>query len=209
VQSPIDLLSTAKFAVLAASTVTNTGPSRIMGDLGVSPGTAVTGFPPAKLVHGGMMHAADDAAAQAHLDLGTVMDTANLLNECFTDKTGNLGGMTIYPGLYTTAGSMELTSGDLTLDAQGDGDAVFIFKTATTFVSTVGRQIFLAGGAKADNIFWVIGSSATLGGNSVMHGTVMADQSITVGGGATVNGRVLARVAAVGLNANAINLPPK
>ena len=102
---------------------------------------------------------------------------------------------------------LAISSGDLTLDAQGDPDAVFIFQMASTLTTTSGRAVILSGGAKASNIFWQVGSSATLGSTSAFAGTIMADQAITLGTGATLNGRALARIAAVALDSNTVTVP--
>src|SRR5205823_5486881 len=120
---------------------------------------------------------------------------------------GDLGGQTLTPGLYTSTSSLEISSGDLTLDAQGDVNAVFIFQMASTLTTTVGRQVILSGGAKAANVFWQVGSSATLGTGSVFKGNILALASITVTTGAAVEGRLLARTAAVTLDSNIIGLP--
>jgi hypothetical protein len=120
---------------------------------------------------------------------------------------GNLGGQTLAPGLYKSTSTLAISSGDLTLDAQGDANAVFIFQLGSAFTSTVGRQIILAGGAKAANIFWQVGSSATLGANSVFKGNILALASITAGTGAAIEGRLLARTAAVSLDANVLGTP--
>ena len=120
----------------------------------------------------------------------------------------NLGGQTLAPGLYKSTSSLSVSSGDLTLDAQGDGSAIFIFQMASTLTTTAGRQvILLAGGAKSANVFWQVGTSATFGSTSSFQGTVMADQAITMNSGATINGRVLARIAAVALDSNVIVKP--
>jgi hypothetical protein len=120
---------------------------------------------------------------------------------------GNLGGLTLTPGLYKSTSSLEISSGDLTLDAQGNANAVFIFQIASTLTTTAGRQVILSGGAKAANIFWQVGSSATLGTTSVVKGTIMADQSITLATGATLDGRALARIAAVTMDSNTVTIP--
>src|SRR5207237_3022098 len=120
---------------------------------------------------------------------------------------GNLGGQTLTTGLYKSTSSLEISSGDLTLDAQGDANAVFIFQMASTLTTTSGRQVILSGGARAANVFWQVGSSATLGTTSVFKGTIMADQSITLTTGATLDGRALARIAAVTLDANVVTAP--
>jgi len=115
--------------------------------------------------------------------------------------------MTLPPGLYKSTSSLEISSGDLTLDAQGDANAVFIFQIASTLTTTSGRQVILAGGAKAANIYWQVGTSAVLGTTSVFKGIIMADQSITLTTGAILEGRALTRVAAVTLDSNTITVP--
>jgi hypothetical protein len=206
-QAPVVLGAAANFAVLAGSTVTNTttGVTMVTGDLGVSPGTAVTGFPPG--VVSGATHAGDAAAAQAQLDLTTAFNDAAGRTVGAVTVAGNLGGQTLTPGLYKSTSSLEISSGDLTLDAQGDANAVFIFQMASTLTTTAGRQVILSGGANAANIVWQVGSSATLGTMSVFAGTILADQSITLTTGATLNGRALARSAAVTLDANNVTIP--
>jgi hypothetical protein len=121
--------------------------------------------------------------------------------------TGNLGGLTLTPGLYKSSGALEISSGDLTFDAKGNANAVFILQIASTLNTTPGRKVILAGGAKASNIFWQVGTSATLGTTSVFKGTIMADQSISMATGASIEGRLLARIAAVTLAANTIVRP--
>jgi hypothetical protein len=204
-QASVVLASSGGFAVLAGSTVTSAGASTVNGDLGVSPGTAVTGFPPG-LVNG-TIHAGDSAAAQAELDLTTAYNDAAGRTVGAVTVAGNLGGLTLTPGLYKSTSSLEISSGDLTLDAQGNANAVFIFQMASTLTTTSGRQVILSGGAKAANIFWQVGSSATLGTTSVFKGTIMADQSITLNTGATLDGRALARIAAVTMDSNIVTAP--
>jgi hypothetical protein len=204
-QLPVALASAGNFVVLAGSTVTNTGPSSVTGDLGVSPGTAVTGFPPGAIV--GAQHAGTPTAAQGVADLTTAYNDAAGRTLCPVTVAGNLGGQTLAPGLYKSTSSLEISSGDLTLDAQGDGNAVFIFQMASTLTTTAGRQVILTGGAKSANVFWQVGTSATLGTTSAFRGTIMADQAITLNTGATLNGRALARIAAVTLDSNTIVKP--
>lgn len=201
-QASVALRSAGNLAVLAGSTVTSTGATSVTGDLGVSPGTAVTGFPPGILV--GAQHAGDPASAQAIGDLTTAYNDAAGRTLCAVTVAGNLGGQTLVPGLYKSTSSLEITSGDLTLDARGDPAAVFIFQMASTLTTTSARQVILRGGARAGNVFWQVGSSATLGTASVFQGTIMADQAITLGTGATLNGRVLARIAGVSLDSNTV-----
>lgn len=204
-QDPVPLGNAGSFAVLAGSTVTNTGPTSVTGDLGVSPGTAITGFLPGVIIGG--RHAGNLTSANAIASLTVAYNDAAGRTLCPVSIAGNLGGQTLNPGLYKSTSSLEITSGDLTLDAKGDASAVFIFQMATTLITTTGRQVILAGNAKASNIYWQVGSSATFGSESVFHGTVMADQSITMGNLATINGRLLARIAKVELDANAIIVP--
>lgn len=205
-QAPIALLSNATFAVLAGSTVTSTGLTTITGDVGVSPGSAVSGFLPGIIV--GAVHAGDSVSALAMADLTTAYNDAAGRTLCPVTINGNLGGQTLAPGLYKSTSSVEISSGDLTLDAKGDATAVFIIQVASTLTTTAGRKVFLVGNAKAANVFWQVGSSATLGTTSVMHGTILADQAITMKTGAVLTGRLLARIAAVSLDSNTIVLPP-
>jgi hypothetical protein len=202
-QAPIALGSTATFGVLAGTTVTTIPTTTINGDLGVSPGNTVTGSP----IVNGTLHLGDPAAAQAQLDLTTAYNDAKDRTVEPVSMAGNLGGLTLAPGLYKSTSSLEISSGDLTLDASGDPNAVWIFQMASTLVTTVGRQVILSGGAQAANVYWQVGSSATIGGNSVFKGTILAAQSITMNTGATLEGRVLARVGAVALDANTITVP--
>jgi hypothetical protein len=204
-QAPVALGSAATFVVLAGSTVTNTDATTVTGDLGVSPGTAVTGFPPGTVT--GATHAGDPAAAQAQIDLTTAFNDAAGRTVGAVTVAGNLGGQTLTPGLYKSTSSLEISSGDLTLDAQGNATAVFIFQMASTLTTTAGRQVILSGGAKAANVFWQVGSSATLGTTSVFKGNLLADQSITLDNGATLDGRALAQIGAVTLDANTITKP--
>ena len=204
-QAPVVLGAAGNFAVLAGSTVTSTGASQVTGDLGVSPGTAVTGFPPGTV--NGTIHAGDPAAAQAIADLTTAIGDAAGRTVGPVSVAGNIGGQTLTPGLYASTSSLAISSGDLTLDAQGNANAVFIFQIASSLTTTSGRQVILAGGAQSSNIFWQVGSSATIGTNSVFKGTIMALQSITLATGATLDGRALAEIAGVTLQGNTITKP--
>jgi ice-binding like protein/exosortase sorting signal-containing protein len=194
----------SSFAVLGGSTVTNTGPTIVTGDLGVSPGSAVTGFPPG-IVTGGTIHAADAVAAQAQTELTTVYN--NLANAaCNTVLTGqDLGGMTLTPGVYCFASSAQLT-GTLTLDAQGNPNAVFLFQMGSTLTTASASSVLLINGASSCGVFWQVGSSATLGTGTVLAGNIVALTSITLNTGASVSGRALARNGAVTLDNNQVTI---
>ena len=201
-EAPVDLGDADSYAVLAGSTVTNTGPTEIRGDLGVSPGSAVTGFPPGE-VQDGSIHTADGHAEDAKDDLVTAYNDA--AGRPTTDNiNADLGGQTLVPGVYE-GGGLSVT-GTLTLDAEGDSDAVFIFKASSTLVTASGSNISLTGDADACNVFWQVTSSATLGTNSDFVGTIMALTSITANTGASVEGRLLARNGAVTLDTNDVEV---
>jgi hypothetical protein len=203
----VPLLTAGNFKILAGSTVTNTGPTTITGgNLGLSPGSAVTGFPPGILTPPAVMHVTDPIAAQAQLDLTAAYLYAAGLPPG-TSLPGNMSGLTFTPGVWTNASSVMLSAGNVTLDAQGDANAVFIFQIGSTLTTIGSTQVVLAGGAQAKNIFWQVGSSATLGTNSIFYGTIMALQSITLDTGATLHGRALARNGAVTLDANTVDDP--
>jgi hypothetical protein len=188
------------FSVLAGSTVTNTGSTVISGDLGLSPGTAVTGFPPG--LASGATHIADGAAAQAQATLTAAYKDAAGRSGAIT-KTGDLGGQTLTAGVYKSTSSLGIT-GDLTLDAQGNPAAVFIFQIGSTLTTASGSHIVLVNGAKACNVFWQVGSSATLGTASIFKGNIMALSSITVTTGVNLEGRALAENGAVTLDSDVI-----
>ena len=208
-QPPVNLGSAANFAILAGSTVTSVGPTIINGDLGVSPLTAVTGFPPGT-VNGTTRVSPDPTVAIAKTDLSTAFtDAENRSTNVIVQATGELGGLTLAPGLYKApAGSFAITSVDLTLDAQGDSSAVWIFQMpSSTLTVGNGRQVILAGGAQASNIYWQVGSSATLGTTVIFKGNILASQSITLQTGATLDGRALTQIAAVTLDSNTVTKP--
>src|SRR5579863_10156901 len=203
--APVGLGTAGSYAVLAGSTVTNTGPSVISGNLGVSPGTAVTGFPPGT-VNSGTIHAADAAAGDAQADLTTAYNDA-----AGRVKSASIGGFigahqTFAPGVYNATSSLDV-GGSLTLDAHGDPNAVFIFQAGSTLGTDTGTTIRLTNGAQACNVFWQVGSSATLGTGSTFQGTILALTSITVQTGDTITGRALARNGAVTLDDDTIIVP--
>jgi hypothetical protein len=202
--SGINLRSANPFAILAGSGVTNTGGTIINGDLGTSPTATITGAPTVN----GQIHAADPIAAQAEIDLTTAFNEArDRAGTPTISLPGELSGLTLAPGIYKNATSTMLSSGSVTLDAQGDPNAVFIFQMGSTLTTLSGTQVILAGGAKAANIYWQVGSSATLGTNSIFRGNILADQSITLTTGAAMEGRALARIGAVALDSNNVTLP--
>ena len=203
--APVGLGTAGSFAVLAGTTVTNTGPSTISGDLGVSPGTAVTGFPPG-IVSNGTIHSADGVAAGAQSDLTTAYNDA-----AGRSPTANVpafigAGQTLAPGVYKASSSLDV-GGSLTLDAGGDPNAVFIFQAPSTLVTDSASSVILTNGAQACNVFWQVGSSATLGTNSAFTGSILALTSISVNTGDTIAGRALARNGAVTLDDDTITSP--
>jgi len=203
-QPPVGLGTALSFAVLAGQGVTNTGPSVVNGDLGTYPNAAVTGFPPG-LVNG-TIHAADAVALQAETDLTTAYNDAAGRTPVTTIAT-ELGGRSLGPGVYNSSSGTFQITGTLTLDAQGNPNRVFIFQTASTLITASSSTVSLLGGAQACNIFWQVGSSATLGTTSTFRGNILALTSIQVQTGATVEGRALARNASVTLDNNVFTLP--
>lgn len=186
------------YAVLAGSTITNTGPSWITGKMGLSPGTSVSGFPPGT---SGQRDVANAAALQAKNDLTIAYNNA-AGQVPFTTLTGNLGGRTLVAGTYRFSSSAQLT-GTLILN----GGGVYIFQIGSTLTTASSAAVRLIGGARPCNVFWKVGSSATIGTATTMVGTIMAQASITMTTGATLNGRALARTGAVTLDTNRIIQP--
>jgi hypothetical protein len=154
------------------------------------------------------MHAGDAAAAQAMANFSASYRDAMARSIAPVAVTEDLGGKTFTPGLYRSAASLAITTGDLTLDAKGDNNAVFIFQAASALTITTGRQVTLVGGAKAFNVFWIVGTSATLGANSVFRGSILADESVSLDEGASLDGRLSARTGTVTLRSNVIVSPP-
>jgi hypothetical protein len=193
------------FAVLGASAVTNTGPTVVTGDLGIWPSTAssITGFPPG--IVNGATHPGDAVAQQAQTDVtaayndlaGQACNPGNVL-------TGiDLGGLTLTPGVYCFSTSAQLT-GTLTLDAQGNSAAVFVFQIGTTLTTASGSRVLVINNGSSCNVFWQIGSSATLGTTTAFAGNILALASITLNTGAVAPGRALARTGAVTLDTNGV-----
>src|SRR5579872_4969932 len=203
-QLPVALGSAANFGVLAGSTVTSGGATVVNGDLGLWPGSSITGFPPGKVV--GTKHITDPTAKAAQGDLTTAFNDAAGRTTAPVTVAGNIGGQTLPPGLYKSTSSLMISSGDLTLDGQGNPNAVFIFQITSTLITTSGRQVILIGGAQAANVFWQVGASATIGTTSGMKGTIMAHDSISFDTGATLQGRALAQIGQVSLLGNAVTV---
>lgn len=197
--------STSTYGVLAGSTVTNIGTTGISGtagsDVGLSPGTSYTGN--TTVTRLGVDHINDVAAAAAKVDLVQAYDDLSIPTAT-TLLASNLGGQTILPGTYMTSDGIYSNSGALVLNAAGDSSAVFIFRSATTLTTSVSSSMTLTGGAQASNVYWQVGSSATLGVNSTFVGHIYALTSITANTGASIQGQLLARNGAVTLDGNTI-----
>jgi Ice-binding-like len=195
----VGLGTAASFSVLGGSTVTNTGPTTMFGDLGLAPGSSVTGAP---LVLGAT-HVDDAVAIQAKTELTTAYnDAAGRPTEGSAGT--DLAGQTFTAGVRTASSSLLLSSGSVILDAQGDPNAVFIFQVGSTLITGSNTTVQLINGAQACNVFWQVGSSATLGTGTKFVGTVMAAETITANTAATIHGRLLAQTAAVNLDTNTI-----
>nr|WP_026912149.1 ice-binding family protein [Patulibacter minatonensis] len=188
------------YAVLGGSAVSNTGPSTILGDLGVAPGNAISGFPPGTVT--GTIHDNDANALQAASDLVTAYDDA-AGRRTTAPITADLAGRTLVSGVYTATSSLGL-SGTLTLDAKGDPGAVFVFQAGSALTAGSGSSVRLVNGAQACNVFWKVGSSATIGMASAFTGTILARTSISLTTSATLDGRALARNGAVTLDSNTV-----
>jgi len=195
----VNLGAASGFGVLAGQSVTNTGASMVHGDLGIWPGNTLTGAPGVS----GTTHLGDPTAQSAQGALTAAYNDA-AGRAAGSTIAGDLGGLTLAAGVYKSTSTLEITSADVTLDAGGNSNAVFIFQIASSFTVGVGRQVILTGGADPSRIFWQVGSSATLNTNSNVSGNILALTTISMGTGAALNGRALARNASVTLLANTI-----
>lgn len=196
--------TTTNFAVLAGSAITNTGPTTLTGDLGLSPGSSVTGFPPGHV--NGAIHVDDAVAVQAKSDLVTAYNSA-ASQPCTSTLSGDLGGRTLVPGVYCFTSSAQLT-GTLTLNGGGDPNAVFIFKIGSALTTASSSRVSMINGG-ACGVYWQVGSSATLGTDTSFLGTMLVNTSITLNTRATIlPGRALAESGAVTLDSNQITRPP-
>lgn len=199
----VPLSTAASFAVLAGSGITNTGATVTTGDIGSFPTTTIGGFPPGTV--GGTNHAGDAVTQGAKTALTTAYLDAESRTPVTTVPT-ELGGTILTAGVYTAASGTFGLTGSLTLDGQGDPSAVFIFQMPTTLTTATGSNVTLTGSAQSCNVFWQVGSSATLGGATTFRGTILALTSITLVTGATIDGRALARNGAVTLDTNTITI---
>lgn len=207
----IDLGSAANFAVLAGSGVSNTGvTTQITGDVGAFPTATINGLLAGNVI-GTLYVVADPIVGLAKTDLTTAYNDAQGRSVNAISLPGQLGGLTLAPGLYVNSSTSGISgtgaNGILTLDAGGNPNAVWIFRMGSTLITDAGTSIVLAGGAQAKNIYWSVGTSATLGTNSAFFGNILADQSITLTTGATLIGRALTRIGAVTLDTNTVIKP--
>jgi hypothetical protein len=195
----VGLGTAASFSVLGGSTVTNTGPTTMFGSLGLSPGSSVTGAP--------------HVLGETHVDDAVAIGAKNSLTTAYNDAASrpsngsagsDLSGQVFLPGVRSASSSLLLSSGSVTLDAEGNPDAVFIFQIGSTLITGSNTSVVLTGGAQACNVFWQVGSSATLGTGTSFVGTIMALATITANTAATIHGRLLASTGAVNLDTNTI-----
>lgn len=210
-QARIDLGRASGFAVMATASISGTGPTQINGDVGLNPGSA-QGIPPAQV--NGTIHIDDQAIIDAQSDLLAAYGDAVSRSVTSQSLPGNMGGLTFTPGLYTNSTSVLIQgagpANNVTLDAQGDPNAIFIFKMGSTLTTGAGAQVILAGGAKASNIFWQVGSSATLNTTTIFKGNILASVTITVNAGSAVEGRLLGgsnSAGSVTVNASTVTVP--
>lgn len=205
IDGPVGLGTAASYGALGASELTNTGPTVVTGDIGVSPGSSVTGFTGAPDgTFTGSLHQTDAAAAQAQSDVTTAFNAAAGLTPT-TSGLSELNGLSLVPGVYSGGALALADNGVLTL--AGSADSVWVFQAASSLTIGSATQIIVTGGANACNVFWEIGSSASLGTGAQFQGTILAKESITATTGATIIGRLLANTAAVTLDTNTITVP--
>jgi Ice-binding-like/Bacterial Ig-like domain len=211
-QAPVNLRSASTFAVIATSSISSTGSVQVNGDVGLHPGTS-QGIPPAQV--NGTIHVNDPQVVQAQADLLAAYNDAVSRSTNSQTLPGNLGGLTFAPGLYTNSTSVLISGAgpgnNVTLDAGGDANGVFIFKMGSTLTTGPGSQVILAGGAQAKNVFWQVGTSATIDTTTAFEGNILAAVSITLNTGAVVQGRMFAGsaggAASVTVNAASITVP--
>ena len=199
-ESPVNLGTAGSFSLLAGSTITNTGTTTIAGNVGLHPGTAFSGQGTA--VVSGEIHLADAVALQAKNDFFAAY--TDLASRVGNGANAELGGNTMTPGVYSVSSGFQIT-GTLTLDGQNDSEAIFIFKAGSTLTTASSSRIELINGANPNNVFWQVGTSATLGTNSEFKGNILAMESITATTGANIIGRLLTMTGAITLDNNSIS----
>ncbi|WP_436761292.1 ice-binding family protein [Streptosporangium sp. V21-05] len=192
----LSLGAAANFAVLAGTTVAGTGATVVTGEVGVSPGSTTAGFPPG--IVAGAVYLDDPVAEQAQDDLGAAYASA-AMRPGTASLRPQLGGTTVLPGVYNSISGAFQINGELTLDAQGNPNALFVFRTPS-LITAPASTVRLANGAQACNVIWQVGGAATLGAGSRFAGSVLALTSITAASGATVHGRLLSRAGTVNLD---------
>jgi hypothetical protein len=216
----VEFNTVARFGVFAATNITNIGFSEVRNmDVGLSPGlrALIIGFPPGIVINGGI-YAADDllptgVAAMltaSRADLATAyLSAESASSPASVILTGDQGGRTLTPGIYKSTTALTVQAGNLTLNARGDANAVWIFQIADNLTTSAGTggNIILTGGAQAKNVYWQTGGSATIGAGTSFNGNILALNSIALNSGATVVGRLLARTGSISMNTNIINKP--
>jgi Ice-binding-like len=196
------------YGILGATpVVSSVGPTVVTGDVGIWPAASITGFPPGTLT--GTEHLGDANAMMAQGALTTAYNAAAGAAGG-TVLTADIGGQTLPAGVYKTTSAQPTLgiTGNLTLNGGGDPNSTWIFQIMSSLTTAAGNsQVILENGASAHNVFWQVGSSATLGTNTIFQGTILADVSITLTTGATLDGRALASTGAVSLDSNPVNVP--
>ncbi|MCU1413893.1 MAG: Sortase [Microbacteriaceae bacterium] len=207
INGPINLATATSYGVVAATAISNTGPTTIAGDIGLSPGasSSYTGQASVTQPGGTVVHTADAQSLQAQADLGNAYTVAASLTPTLSGQN-ELGGLSLTPGVYTSGNSLQVT-GQLVLDGAGDPNAVWVFQAGSTLTTATNSSVLLTNGASACNVFWQVGSSATIGVGSQFVGSVMALTSVSALTNATVAGRLLAENGAVTLDTNTITVP--
>jgi len=208
----VNLGTASTFAVMATSAISGTGAILINGDVGLAPGTS-QGIPPSQI--NGTIHVNDASVTKAQVDLLAAYNDAVARSTNAQTLQGNLGGLTFTPGLYVNSSSVLISgsgpSNNVTLDAGGNANAVFIFKMSSTLTTASGAQVILAGGALAKNVYWLVGSSATFGTTTIFQGNILAAVSVTVNGNSDITGRIFAGAgggaASVTFDASRITVP--
>ena len=210
--APVNLRTAGNFAILAGSGVNNIGTlTHIYGDVGSFPTATINGLIPGN-VTGILYSTADTLVTLAKVDLDSAYNEAQGRSLDAISLPGQLGGLTLAPGLYVNSSTSGISGtgplGILTLDAGGDVNAVWIFKMGSTLITDPGTSIVLAGGARWENIYWSVGTSATIGTTCIFYGNILADQAISIKTGASLRGRALTRIAAVTLDFNVVDKRP-